>query len=127
MTKVEKLNPSELFLCFKSKMIQGTKMSKEEIIALVQQGFDLGEVDDHGYPALLWAAEYGHNEVVKFILEQKDNIFYNALTALVPLNAMAFHLACKNGHEDVKQSLQDSDPTLLSGDAANLDILAIMC
>ncbi|WP_375319372.1 hypothetical protein [Candidatus Tisiphia endosymbiont of Oplodontha viridula] len=113
-------SPGALFVQFKNQITQEAKMSREEIISLVNQGLNLGTVDEYGYSTLLLAAENGQNEVVKFILEQKNNISYNALTLSLPLNSMALYLAHKNGHADVEQTILD-DATLNGIALMNID------
>ena len=71
---------------------------------LVEKGADVGSKDKDGRTPLSWAAENGHEAVVKLLVEKGANVDSKDNSGRTPLS-----LAAKKGHEAVVQLLRGWD------------------
>ena len=80
----------------------------KSFIRSFEKGVDISNCNSEGYNAFTYAVKYGHNDMVKFLLEHNadpsiiDNRGYNA-----------FHTAVENQYRDLCELLLQYDPNLV--------------
>ena len=68
--------------------------SVKDVQTLLAEGANPNTTDDHGVPALMWAANNGHTEVVKFLLEKGADVNVKRTTD----GATVLMIASQEGH-----------------------------
>ena len=88
-----------------AKFIQAAKDgSLATVQTLLADGASPNTTDDNGVPVLMWAANNGHSEVVKLLLEKGAEV--NAKATIKNVEWTALKVARRMGHTDIVQLLE---------------------